>query len=239
MRQKPKKLSPAFIPMKSLLVVAVLLASSNILAQDPIKQDSLKWVSLGFNALAYKGDLGNNYSKWSGGLHATMQFNTHKKWSGSINLTVGNFTGQDTDPSFNIPTESGRQPNTYFSTPFVSFHYQLLWNVYLKKNVRIFVGQGLGLMRYNPKDADGNSLANQSISRAANESSGTIALIAPTSAGAAYTFRNRFGLAYRLTLLNAATDYLDNISQLGSVSGGDNVLTHQVSLLVPVRKAKR
>lgn len=220
--------------MRSLIFIASLLLSFNGLCQD-----SLKWVSLGFNALAYKGDLGNNYSKWSGGVHATMQFNTHKKWSGSINLTAGSLTGQDIDPSFNIPAESDRQPNTYFNTPFVSFHYQLLWNVYLKKNVRIFVGQGLGLMRYNPKDAEGNSLANQSISRAGNESSGNIALIAPTSAGAAYTFRNRFGLAYRLTLLNAATDYLDNISQLGSVSGGDNVLTHQVSLLVPVRKANR
>lgn len=198
-------------------------------------QDSLKWISIGFSAQAYKGDLGDNYSKWTGGFYGSLQFNTHKKWAGTAQLIAGKVTGQDIDPSFNINPESNRRPNTYFNTSFVTAFYQLRWNIILKQRLRVFIGQGIGLIRYNAKDEEGLSFANQTNTRAANESAGAIALLVPSSGGAVYRFKNGFGLGYTLTLLNTATDYIDNISQLGTVTGGDNVLSHQVSLLVPVR----
>lgn len=216
--------------MRLLFLFFLLLSFSSAVAQD-----SLKWISVGFNSQAYKGDLGDNYSKWAGGLHGSLQFNTHKKWAGSVNVMVGNVTGQDLNPVFNVNPESGRQPNTYFNTSFVTAYYQLHWNFYLKERLRVFIGQGIGLMRYNVKDAEGVSLANQTNTRASNEGAGVIALVVPSSVGAAWRFKNNFGLGYKLTLLNTASDYLDNISQLGGVQGGDNVLAHQVSLLVPVR----
>lgn len=193
-----------------------------------------QWLSIGISSLAYKGDLGQNYSKWSGGFSAGLQFNTHKKWSGSINLLAGNVTGQDTSPSFNLDPESGRTPNTYFKTSVVSLYYQLFWNVYSGKRLRLFVGQGAGLLRYEPKNEEGLSLASQNNTRASNESYGSLTVLAPSSLGAAWKFKNNFGVGYRLTLFNTATNYLDNISQLGS-QGGDNVLGHQLSLMIPVR----
>lgn len=205
--------------------------AQNISAKDSTHQ----WLSIGISSLAYKGDLGQNYSKWSGGFSAGLQFNTHKKWSGSINLQAGTVTGQDISPSFNLDPENGRTPNTYFKTSVVSLYYQLFWNVYSGKRLRLFVGQGAGLLRYEPKNEEGLSLASQNNTRASNESYGSLTVLAPTSLGAAWKFKNNFGVGYRLTLFNTATDYLDNISQLGSQTGGDNVLGHQLSLMIPVK----
>jgi hypothetical protein len=215
--------------MRIIFLLFLLMSFTSAVAQD-----TLKWLSVGFNTQAYKGDLGDKYSKWTGGLYTSLQFKTQKKWNGSVNLIIGNVTGQDLNPVFNVSPESGRQPNTYFNNSFVAAYYQLHWNVYLRSRLRVFLGQGIGLMRYNAKDEQGVSLANQTNTRAANESAGNIALLLPTSIGTAYRFKNNFGVSYKFTLLNTATDYLDNISQLGGVTGGDNVLAHQVSLLVPI-----
>ncbi len=197
-------------------------------------QDSLKWISLGFNAQAYKGDLGNNYSKWSGAAYASLQFKIDKKWNGTVNLVVGEVAGQDLQPEFNVPPESGRQPNTYFRTSLVAAYYQVQWNFLLKERFRVFVGQGIGLLRYNTKDSEGMALSSQANTRAANESAGNIALMLPSSIGSVYKFRNNFGVGYKISLLNTATDYMDNISQLARSTGGDNILAHQVSFMIPV-----
>ena len=218
------------------MIIAFFFGWSQSRAQTPLLKDSThQWLSIGIGSFAYKGDLGQNYSKWSGGFSAGLQFNTHKKWSGSINLLAGTFTGQDTSPSFNLDPESGRTPNTYFKTSVVLLYYQLFWNAYAGKRLRLFVGQGAGLLRYEPKNEEGGSLASQNNTRASSESYGSLSVLAPTSLGAAWKFKNNFGFGYRLTLFNTATDYLDNISQLGSQAGGDNVLGHQLSLMIPVR----
>lgn len=228
---------PSAMKRPSTLFCALFFALSWVEAASQSGQltDSThQWLSIGVSSLAYKGDLGQNYSKWSGGFSAGLQFNTHKKWSGSVNLLAGTVTGQDTSPSFNLEPESGRTPNTYFKTSVISAYYQLHWNIYSGKRLRFFVGQGAGLLRYEPKNEEGLSLASQNNTRASNENYGSLTVLAPTSLGAAWKFKNNFGVGYRLTLFNTATDYLDNISQLGSRTGGDNVLGHQLSLMIPV-----
>ncbi len=236
----PSRLFHIFRSMKSaasfFLLLFLALCRHQACAQSAPAQDSThQWISLGFSSLAYRGDLGRNFSKWTGGFYAGLQFNTHKKFSGSLNLLAGSISGQDTSPVFDVEAESGRTPNTYFNTSITSVYYQLLWHVYNGERFRIFVGQGVGLVRYEPKNEEGVSFANQNNTRAANEAYGTLTVLAPTSLGAAWKFKNNFGLAYRLNLLNTATDYLDNISQLGTQAGGDNVLGHQLSLMIPVK----
>lgn len=201
------------------------------------EQDSTyRWISAGFSALAYKGDLGGSYSKWTGAINGSLQFNTHKKWSGSLNLLAGTVSGQDLDPRFNVDPAGGRIPNSYFRSTVAALYYQLLWNVYLGRQFRIFLGQGAGFFRYAPHNEEGVSLAAQTNTRASNETYGTITILAPSSLGAAWRFKNDFGLSYRLSLLNTGTDYLDNIAQFGSEPGTDNILAHQFALLIPLQR---
>ncbi len=201
------------------------------------QQDSLAnkaRISTGLSYNAYRGDLGNGYQ--SGGLaaHLSFMFAHEKKLHGGLHLAAGSFSGHELSqatPDFGTEI----LPNTYVKTSFISVHYGLQYDIIRYKGLLLYVSQGLGIIRFSPEDEFGNPLIDALSTRASNESYSNAAAILPTQAGLDYTLPNQIGVGIKAGWLNTTSDYLDNLGQLGSKDGNDNVLQLLLQLHFPLK----
>ena len=184
---------------------------------------------------AYKGDLNSSYNKLNAGLSLTYIFNRKDNFNGSLNLGFGQVEGQD--PNYQPPVIGGviPTPNTFFKTNYVSFNYDMRYHIIKKNNYWIYVSAGVGLIRFNPKDENGNSLSDLPETRFLDESFNKVTFILPVQLGVLYFLPNYYGIGLEFGLLNTMTDYLDNISDWGVKDGFDNILQLKISFIAPLR----
>jgi hypothetical protein len=200
------------------------------------QEDSLSFsarLSAGISHNAYRGDLGNTYQRGGLAVHLSYMFGHSKKLHGGLHAAAGSFSGyelSDTSPDFAAEV----LPNPSFSTNFFSIHYALQYDIIRREHWLLYVSQGLGLIRFTPKDEFGNALTGLPETRAEGESYGSAAAILPTQLGVDYFLPNQLGVGLKLGWLNTTTDYLDNISQLGDKAGSDNVLQVLLQLHIPL-----
>ncbi|CAN5242755.1 hypothetical protein BH23BAC1_BH23BAC1_13010 [soil metagenome] len=197
-------------------------------------QEIGSFLQLGTSANAYRGDLQNTFDKWSSSFHAGIQLNNKHRFNGSFGISIGSITGQNLNPEFQ-PYESTRiRPNKFFRSSVFTAQYNLHLNLLKTREWIIYLSQGFGLVRFNPKDEFNNPLLDVIDSRAANEAYSNVAIMFPTQAGVMYLLKNDFAFGIQAGLLNTMTDYLDNISELGTRSGNDNILMLRFSLFAPL-----
>lgn len=199
------------------------------------QQDSLgkySKIMFGVSANAYKGDLGKPYHQWAAAYHISFLPNDQKRLHGGIHASLGAVVGQEV-PANTFDPENIVATNYFFRSDFLSMHYALQYNLVLSKSLTVYLSQGLGFMRFVPKDEYGRKLQDALSTRAANETYTNIAAILPTQAGIAYYFSNQFGFGFKAGWLNTTTDYIDNISFLGRERGSDNIIQYQVIFHVP------
>ncbi|MDQ3536201.1 MAG: hypothetical protein M3421_11305 [Bacteroidota bacterium] len=197
-------------------------------------QEENYFLQLGPTANAYKGDLQDSYENWGSSFHLGLKLNKKKRLNGAFLLSMGSVTGQSLNPNFSISENTSIEPNRFFRSTIITGQYDLQVN--LIKNARwiVFLSQGIGLIRYNPKDDQGNRLLEMSNTRASNEDYSNISIMFPTQAGVIYTLQNNFGFGLQAGYLNLLTDYLDNISEIGNKPGNDNIFILRLSLMVPI-----
>jgi hypothetical protein len=106
------------------------------------------------------------------------------------------------------------------------------------KGFMVYVSQGIGLIRYEPKDAQNNKLLNNFSSRASNEAYSNVSAMLPTQAGVNYVLSNGYGIGFQTGWLNLQNDYIDNISQWGTRQKKDNALWYRFTLMVPLTYEK-
>lgn len=197
-------------------------------------QEVRSFLQLGTSANAYRGDLQNSFDKWSSSFHAGLQLNTKHRFNGSFGISIGSITGQNLNPEFQ-PLENTRlRPNKFFRTSIITAQYNLHLNLLKTNEWIIYLSQGFGIIRFNPKDEFKNDLLDMIDTRAANEAYTNVAIMFPTQAGVMYLLKNDFGFGIQAGLLNTMTDYLDNISDLGTRTGNDNLLMIRFSLFAPL-----
>ncbi len=189
-------------------------------------------IAIGVSTNAYRGDLGQPYDKWTLAFQGSLLFNHQRRLHGGVHLAYGTLNGQAQgervfDPEVNTA-------NRFFKTNFLSVHYGLEYDIIRHKNLVVYLSQGLGFVRFSPKDQFDQNLQDDLSTRAPNETYGNIAVMLPTQLGINYFFPNRFGVGSKVGFSNFLTDYIDNISQLSSDSGNDNVLHVQFLFFVPV-----
>lgn len=190
-------------------------------------------LELGIGGNAYMGDLSDRYDFWAPHVAVALHFTKKIRWNSSLNLFVGslrseNYAYQAAEPS--VRTVKA------FVTAFQSFQYRLYFNFIHKRHFRAYLQLGIGLLRYDPRDLEGNSLADQVDTRLPDEQYGAMAAVFPFGAGIRYTFNNGWGIHSELSWWNPTTDYLDNIGALGDRTGNDNMLTFRFGLCVPLKK---
>ncbi len=218
----------AFYMKTLLLLLLLVLPLSFLQAQTPGRY---AWA--GISANHYRGDLEDGLFHLSPGIHAGLKLNRAKRLNGNFSIGFGSVSGQN--PDFNPSVEPPIAPNKYFNSTFFTADYSLQYNLVKKERFHLYISQGVGLFRYNPKDDQDRELQNLGTTRPADETYGNISLQLPSSLGAAFFLPNQWGLGLQASYLNPLTDYIDNISRLGSDKGNDNVLQFRLMLLVPVK----
>lgn len=193
-------------------------------------QNKKAFFQLGLSANSYKGDLQSSYDKASAGFHFGVRSHGEKRINAELLLQVGNLTGQNTGLSSDDPSVN---PNTFFKTRLLSGQVHLNINIIRKDNFRLYLSQGIGLLNFDPENDLGEKLLNLPDTRMFGESYSTNALMLPTGIGALYTLKNGFGFSLKLSYLNPQTDYLDNISALGTDDKNDRIFQTNFTLLVP------
>lgn len=190
-------------------------------------------LSAGLSYNAYRGDLGEGYQSGGLAVQLSYMFGHERRLHGGLHAAAGSFTAYELQTG---PTDftSDVFPNNYFSTRFFSIHYGLQYDIVRRSNWLVYISQGLGIMRFVPRDEQGNSLTDALETRADNESYGNAAAILPTQVGVDYYLPNLLGVGLKLGWLNTTTDYLDNISLLGDRPGNDNVFQLLLQLHVPL-----
>lgn len=183
---------------------------------------------------AYKGDLNDRYDKWGTGIHFSLQFNKNRRFNSELNIAIGQVSGQESQYDYQLSDGSYAPVNTVFSTNFSAISYHLHLNLIKKDHLRLYVSQGLGLMRFQPKDKNGDYLADRNSTRAPDEEYGSITAVLPWQIGGYYLFKNGFGVDAKVSWLNTTTDYIDNISAWGTNNGNDNIFTMRIGLIIPI-----
>ncbi|MCS6968532.1 MAG: hypothetical protein RMJ44_07635 [Cytophagales bacterium] len=216
----------SFFVMRYWLLGGVYLAVFVVKAQPAGEVATA--VAAGVSMIAYKGEL-SSYASFGSMFHVRLMQTRHRWVYPAIEIGGGKLVANNA----RFAAESGN-PNLSFHTSFLQLGLQLQLNVIKKTHQRLYLSQGIGLMRFNPKDDFGKTLLAQSATRAVDETYSNFSLLLPTALGGVYHFANQLGIGMEVGLLNTRTDYLDNISQLGNPADKDNVLGIQFSLFAPI-----
>ena len=201
----------------------------------------LRFLEIGVGATAYKGDLNSRYDYFASSLQIGIKFNKKKRLNSHLNLTIGSVVGQNYQYKFsstNVPVGTAT-PNQYFKTSIFSFQYDLQYNFIKKTNFILYMSQGIGFLRFVPKDEEGKELQDQRNTRANDETYNNTTLTLPLSFGAMYILKNGYGFGVQASYLFPQTDYIDNISSWGQESGKDKIAIVKFWLAVPLAKIKK
>ncbi len=219
--------------MNKLLIILSLCfgLTSQGLAQEHIKKK--KELSLGMGASSYNGDLGDGYQAGSLMGSVGIKLNSEKRLHGNFHLIFGAVSGQELD--YHFPGDEAATPNTYFSSNYFGAHYELTFNIVNKEKLKCFLSQGVGFIRFQPKDQYGEKLVDQPVTREFGEDYRNIAIILPTHLGIRYKLNNGYWVGLQTGFLNPMTDYLDNISRWGNKSGNDNIWDNRLLLFIPIK----
>ena len=202
-------------------------------AADSAKR-SLRYLEIGAGANAYRGDLTKGYEKWSSSVHFGLLFNRRERFNGHLNLAIGTITGQNPAYAFDGEPGAVSAPNRFFRTPFFALNYDLHFNILKTDRWIVYVGQGIGIVRFKPKDDLGRALQENLATRPPGETYNNVSLVLPSQAGVTYFFANGYGVGVRSGWLNPQTDYVDNISQWGNRLKKDNALWVRFHFAVPL-----
>jgi hypothetical protein len=219
-------------------VCALLLFGSHSIcqAQDSVEiaPKSPKWLlSAAVSPLAYKGDLGKNYSQWDRGFWLMIEKmpSMDKKLSLQVQIGRGRISGSDAFFTPNLNTESNVAPNRYFQTTLTNLQIGLNYAIVVQPTWNVRAGAGIGLLNFVPQNSQGR-LVEQSQTRFFLEDYAQTTLMLPLEINSTYFFSNQMTVGMSIGLLNPMTKYLDNIAQLGN-NRRDNVLRASFQFGIP------
>jgi hypothetical protein len=168
-------------------------------------------------------------------MYLGIKFNRLNKINGNFLLTLGSVTGEKVGYAFDDGNLPSPTPNRFFKTNVASINYEAHYNFINKENLKVYVSQGMGILRFEPQDEYGEGLVDQIFTRSANETYGNITLILPTQIGLKFTLPNNYSVGLQLGFTNPLSDYLDNISSWSTTKGNDNIFSYRFLVYIPVR----
>lgn len=222
---------------KLFIAITLLFLYSPLYSSDSlrVKKDGPRVRSLDFGIAPtsyVKGDLNPQIKLWSSTFHIGYSFMRAQRVNGHLHFFMGSVTGQNPDVQYS--DKNGATTNNYFYTSLVGLNYDLRIHILKRARYGFYFSQGIGLLRFSPKDAEKNGLQDQLNTRALGESYNNITMQLPTGLGAYYTLPQGFGLGFQATRLNQTSDYLDNISSLSTFAKADRIVYYQIYCIVPL-----
>lgn len=151
----------------------------------------------------------------------------------SLEMNIGQVTGENRD--YFSETFPENEPNTFFQTNFASFSLNIRAYIYRKNNLKIYLGQGLGALRYTPKDVNNINLIDSITTRhSSDDFNSNLTIILPRTIGASYKLKNDYRVSLDINQQAPRTDYIDNISKLGISKKKDKILLIRFSVMIPL-----
>jgi hypothetical protein len=217
---------------KVLLTMSIALLTLHLQGQDaapPAAGPSPLRLGVGLCMVTPQGDLSHGEAniRMTASANVSLQFATTKLLSPQLNAGFGRVIAQDRDLG---PTE-GVQPNTFAQTPFFYVDFRLKAKFLRETRVNPYFSLGIGLLGYTPRDAEGNALIDNLDSRAEGELYGNMTASFPISIGTELKVSDQLRVFTEYTFRPTASDYLDNVGQLGTVKGKDKLHQLQLGLL--------
>jgi len=190
-----------------------------------------RYFTIGLSANAFKGSLQNSYRTFTPALHLGLLLNRKRRLNGSFNIAIGSYTA---DNGLNeSQTISGKTPNNFVQSTFFALNYGLHIHVIKTTRFQWFLGTGVGLFRFNPKDEQGNGLISQKNTRKSTESYSNVTTTFPIYSGVNWFHKSGYGIGFQAGWWNTTSPYLDNVNELSTEKRNDNLLSYRFTLLVP------
>lgn len=208
-----------------LLLISVPVAGQD--APPPLR------IGLGLTGNAYRGDLTSETgSIWRAepGANFSVDLDNNKPLRIQLNLGFAGFTEQADGPLPIAP--EGIIPNQFVRTTFFYTDLRLQYRFLLNAPIQPYLSVGAGLFSFQPRDAAGNFLGENIFSRLPEEEYLTLIGSLPLSAGIEYKLNRSIGLGVEYTYRMTGSDYLDNISLLGTNDGNDQLHGLQLKLFM-------
>ncbi|AZQ61767.1 hypothetical protein EI427_05820 [Flammeovirga pectinis] len=231
--------------IKYILLTILVVGTTNLFGQDVMPKPK-RTLIIGGALGSYRGDLSPNYSKVNGGANLGIVFNKKKRFDLRFDLSYLYLQGQKLRGADYIPPLTEPFPNDYFQSHTLNTSLSVMYNIINKKNFKLYIAQGIGLFYYNPLDENGEELIDNISdnrngiyeTRNENEVYSNFAFSMPTRFGATYYLKNNFGVGVSCTFANPFTDYLDNVSDFGTVKGNDNAMSINFNCFIPLAYSK-
>lgn len=214
------------------LTLCCLGSPLGLLAQTPPPLQ----VGLGLSGYAYTGDLtvaANRFRRAYPGGAISVQFAGARPLHLQLNAGFGRFVEQA--EGWVPPLESGIRPNTFVETSLFYTDLRLRFRPWSHRVVHPYFSAGLGMLFFSPTDKEGNSLVENSLTRLPGEEYNNLTASFPLNAGLMLRINRQVSLAAGYTYRVVASDYLDNIGQLGPRPGNDALHTVDLSLYVSLQ----
>lgn len=187
----------------------------------------------------YLGDFTDSLNKYNTimpGFSLSAQFSKKRKLYQEVMVGYAKITGQLPDYKSFASTTEFIEPSRFFNTSYYFADFRLKYAPFGRKYFTPFVGVGLGGMRFTPFDERGVSLATNPFSRLTGESYNQLTYRLSGLAGVRFLMSDDFSLFIEYNYQYVGSDYLDNVSKLGSVPGKDVVQSLSISAFITLEK---
>ena len=214
------------------LLFLFALASWCSLAQPAPDSTRSFALGMGVGGVAFRGDLQEQYQGYSleGSLYLVL--NSEAFFSPSVLINVGSITAQNPNvEAVFLPNGDRITPPRFVRTSFQGIAFLPRFRLVSYGPLRVHAAAGVGLFRYVPRDAEGNEWLSAFDSRLSSESFSPSAIQIPLKLQVGWRWPTGLQWQAQASLLNPITDYVDNLSQLGTLPGNDNLLAFRLMIL--------
>lgn len=183
-------------------------------------------VGAGLQGTWLAGDLtaGEDARPMGAGGALTLEFQSEKTVRPQLNLVFGQASAQYRDlPIPNATDPNAPRPNTFVQTNFFAGYLLLQLHPFKDRRIHPVVGAGVGVLSFTPHDRNDQSLVDQLSTRNELESYNTTTVVLPLSVGISAQVLEGWHVLLRYQHWVTATDYLDNVGELGTQSGNDSL----------------
>lgn len=196
-------------------------------------------IGAGLTGYSYAGDftVGEaDYRRVYPGANLSLQFLGKRPLQLQVQVGFGKILEQQDKPNLFLPSEV--KPNSFFQTSLFSTELRLRYRFFHRRRIQPFLGAGIGMLFFTPRDMEGNFLSENIFTRVDQEDYETTVPVIPLMGGVLLNINQRLSLGLDYTYRLVQSDYLDNIGQLGQQAGNDAIHSANLTLYFRLQPAE-
>jgi hypothetical protein len=213
------------------MMILLVWSPRKISAQQPTRA-----IVAGFSSWQYSGSYAGS-QPLNAGFFVGFKTNKARYFNTRFELGFGRAQGQSMTFA-NLYGNSNQGPSPSFITDIYYGGLDLNLNILKKPSHTLYITGGIGLMRFDPKDGQGNGLATINTTRQLGEAYSQSSVWFPLGIGATYWILNGPGIGLQVTYQNPSTRYIDNVDKLSPNSVADQLFVTRVSIFIPLPASK-